>query len=242
MNGLPYYKRYSRDFLDGIQGIGPELIGAYTVILDLMYARDDDELRRDDRHLAGVMGCSIRKARSLTDKLIAMGKLHETADGFIVNSRAKSELKSTRNRRETRVKQWRNGRENKKNQTLKAHREESDKSIKKKNTKKKKTPRTILETVLTPQTAADVIDHRNRLRKPLTDRAAELLAEQFRQVANPCLAADMMIERGWQGFKADWYRNASEAPNGQTGISEQERQAARELIRKSRECDISELP
>ena len=127
MSGLPYYKRYPRDFLDGVQGMGPELIGCYTVILDLMYARDDDFLRRDDRHLAGILGCSIRKARTLTNQLIERMKLAETADGFIVNSRAKSELKLARNHREMCVKGGRNGKPTQQNQTLRRKHKETDK-------------------------------------------------------------------------------------------------------------------
>lgn len=139
MNGLPYYKRYARDFLDGVQGMGPELIGAYTVILDLMYARGEDFLRRDDRHLAGLMGCSIRKARALTDSLIDIKKI-EFHDGFIANSRAKSELKLTRNQREACVKGGRNSKPTQQKQGVKqSHTRSRDTDTdtdKRKNTKK----------------------------------------------------------------------------------------------------------
>ena len=65
--GLDWYKREPRAFLDGVQGMGPELIGAYAVLLDLMYARGGDTMR-DDRHLSGILGCSVRKARATTRK------------------------------------------------------------------------------------------------------------------------------------------------------------------------------
>ena len=90
MSGPGWYKRDPKDFLEDVQGLGPELIGAYAVILDLIYARDGN-LPRDDRHLAGVMGCSIRKARALTDDLIAAKKLTE-ADGRLTNGRADKEI------------------------------------------------------------------------------------------------------------------------------------------------------
>lgn len=102
-----WYKRSPRDFLDGVQGMGPELIGAYAVILELIYARGGD-LPRDDRHLAGVLGCSIRKARALTDGLIKVGKLHLVA-GKLTNDRAEKVLNERRNQRETVVKPTRNG-------------------------------------------------------------------------------------------------------------------------------------
>ena len=86
-----WYKRDPRDFLEGAQGMGPDLIGAYAVILDILYARHG-EMPRDDRHLAGVLGCSIRKARSLTEQLLAIKKI-EIEGGNIVNKRALREIK-----------------------------------------------------------------------------------------------------------------------------------------------------
>lgn len=101
-----WYKRDPRDFLEGVQGMGPELIGVYAVILDILYARHG-EMPRDDRHLAGVLGCSIRKARSLTEQLLAVGKI-KIEGGNIVNDRALREIKE----RETNAKPTRNGHEN----------------------------------------------------------------------------------------------------------------------------------
>lgn len=89
--GLPYFKMYPHAFLDGVQGMGAELIGAYTVLLTLIYARNGRSVR-DDRHLAGILGCHILTAKSLTDKLIAAGKVSVDADGRLFNSRADEEL------------------------------------------------------------------------------------------------------------------------------------------------------
>lgn len=104
-----WYKREPQAFLRGAQGMGPEMIGAYAVILDILYARGGD-MPRDDRHLSGVLGCSIRKARSLTDAIIAAGKI-QIVDGKIINERASIEFEMRRNQRETSVKQSRNSRE-----------------------------------------------------------------------------------------------------------------------------------
>ena len=82
--GLDWYKRDPIQFLDGVQGMGPELIGAYAVIIDLLYARAG-QTPRDDRHLSGVLGCSLRKATSLTDQLILKDKI-SVQDGFITNA------------------------------------------------------------------------------------------------------------------------------------------------------------
>jgi uncharacterized protein YdaU (DUF1376 family) len=106
---MEWYKRDPVDFINGVQGMSPELIGAYAVLIDLFYSRGG-EARRDDRHLAGILGCSIRSARSLTDRLIEIGKIEAEGD-FITNSRAKREAKRARNTGEARVKSQRNRRE-----------------------------------------------------------------------------------------------------------------------------------
>jgi len=105
--GLPWYKREPHAFLNGIQGLGPAAIGAYAVILDLLYARDGDT-PRDDRHLSGILGCSVRLARALTDQLVEAGKI-EIIDGHIVNSRVENDVKHRRTIRETLVNAGRMG-------------------------------------------------------------------------------------------------------------------------------------
>ena len=72
---------------------------------------------------------------------------------------------------------------------------------------KKPTPRQILETVLCPETANDVIEHRQAKKAKLTERAAQGLIREFIKTGNPEDAARVMIERGWQGFEAKWYAN-----------------------------------
>lgn len=77
-----------------------------------------------------------------------------------------------------------------------------------------KTPREILLECLSPDIAEGVLAHRKAMRRPLTGRAAQLLAKGFLATADPNAAADMMIERGWQGFKPEWFDNERRA-NGQ---------------------------
>ncbi len=105
--GMSWYKREPHAFLAGVQGLGPSLIGAYAVLLDLLYARGG-ESTRDDHHLGGILGCSSRKAKALTDALIALGKI-QTHDGFITNSRALQQSKDARTKREANVKRGRKG-------------------------------------------------------------------------------------------------------------------------------------
>ncbi len=90
MSGQPWYRHNPRDFLDGIVGMTPDLIGAYIVTLDLIYARGGP-IPNEPRWLGGVMGCSSRAATSLVDRLIAGGKL-SLVDGKLSNVRAENEL------------------------------------------------------------------------------------------------------------------------------------------------------
>ena len=71
----------------------------------------------------------------------------------------------------------------------------------------KPSPRDILETALRPDIAAAVIDHRKAKRSPITAKAAELLIREFHKTGDPNAAAEMMIARGWLGFKIEWMEN-----------------------------------
>jgi hypothetical protein len=76
-----------------------------------------------------------------------------------------------------------------------------------------KTPRDFLLECLSAESADAVLAHRKAMRRPLTGRAAQLLAKGFTSTSDPNAAADLMIERGWQGFKPEWYDN-ERAGNG----------------------------
>lgn len=74
--------------------------------------------------------------------------------------------------------------------------------------------RNKLEAVLSPEVAIGVIEHRRKKRSPLTELAADGLAKAFAATGHPDDAARMMIERGWQGFKIEWWENdRAAAPN-----------------------------
>lgn len=66
---------------------------------------------------------------------------------------------------------------------------------------------TELGKVLDAGHAQAVLDHRNRMRKPMTPHAAGLLAASLAQAPDPNAAADEMIERGWQAWKPGWGQN-----------------------------------
>lgn len=76
----------------------------------------------------------------------------------------------------------------------------------------KTTPEAELATVVGHDVAAEVVDHRRRMRRPLTPQAAARMARQFEATGKPQEAARMMIDRGWQGFKLEWFQNAQTPP------------------------------
>jgi hypothetical protein len=66
--------------------------------------------------------------------------------------------------------------------------------------------------VLDAEHAQAVFTHRQKIKKPLTARAAKLLAQKFAQCADPNAAADAMIANGWQGFEPEWLERRGHAP------------------------------
>lgn len=90
MNGLPYYKAYPRDFIEGTIGMPFELKAAYRLVLDLIYMQGGS-LPDDARYIAGLMGCSVKKWNSIREELVSMGKI-EPRNGVLGNLRADKEL------------------------------------------------------------------------------------------------------------------------------------------------------
>lgn len=75
----------------------------------------------------------------------------------------------------------------------------------------KPTPRQQLEIVLDAEHAQAVIEHRQRLRKPLTERAAKMLASDLVKFPDPNAAADLMVKKGWLSIDPTW---SSAQPRG----------------------------
>jgi hypothetical protein len=83
-------------------------------------------------------------------------------------------------------------------------------------------PRGELELVLDAERAKAVLDHRQRIGKPLTAYAAKQLAAKMAQCPDPNAAADEMVSNGWQGFKPEWLTsraNSQQGPPRQGGVS-----------------------
>lgn len=65
-------------------------------------------------------------------------------------------------------------------------------------------PRAELESVVDSIHAQAVLDHRQRIRSPLTAYAAKLLAAELVKCPDPNAAVDLMIMKGWQSVKSEW--------------------------------------
>lgn len=92
MNGLPYYKRYPRDFIEGTVGMTFEMKAAYGFVLDLIYMHGG-KLPDDERYISGLLSLSTRRWRAVRDGLISAGKI-AASDGIITNERAVFELEN----------------------------------------------------------------------------------------------------------------------------------------------------
>jgi uncharacterized protein YdaU (DUF1376 family) len=90
MSSLPYYKKYTKDFLEGTAGMPGELKGAYCVLLDLIYIQSG-KLPDDPYYISGNLGYSVRKWNAIKKELINRGKI-EVNNGIISNKRADKEV------------------------------------------------------------------------------------------------------------------------------------------------------
>lgn len=68
----------------------------------------------------------------------------------------------------------------------------------------KPSPRQRLEAVVDAERAEALLDHRQRLRKPLTEHAAKMLATELAKFPDPNAAADRMIAKGWVSTDVTW--------------------------------------
>lgn len=123
MNGLPYYKAYPRDFIEGTVGMSFELKGAYRLVLDLIYMQDGN-LPDDDRYIAGHLSLSVRKWKSLRSELLSRGKI-EISGEFLTNYRAIIELENLTKLRDQMAENRRRPNKNKELDSQKSHHTEA---------------------------------------------------------------------------------------------------------------------
>lgn len=111
LNGLPYYKRFPRDFIEGTIGMSFEIKACYSLILDLIYMQNGT-LPDNPRYISGLLGCSVRAWNKYRSDLISMGKIR-VENGIISNFRADKEIESLRSFQDNQRKKASGSRKNK---------------------------------------------------------------------------------------------------------------------------------
>jgi hypothetical protein len=78
-------------------------------------------------------------------------------------------------------------------------------------------PLDALAPVLGAELGRAIVEHRQKLRSPLTLKAAEMLAKRLQSFPDPKAAAEKMLERGWKSIEPDWGVNGLGPKKPKTG-------------------------
>jgi hypothetical protein len=203
-----------------------------------------------DRRIAVKMGLQLRDLEEVKRRLFEVGLIDEN-----MSPKAWDQLQYKSDTSSDRVKKYRA-----KSKASKAKRScnvsvtppdtDTDTDTDTEQKKDKSTPKSELENVLDSEHSKAVIAHRAKLKKPMTTHAARLLAKSLSQCPDPNAAADMMIERGWQSIKPEWFEREN-LPRGHSPPNRAvEREQAtndsfarveRELAEASEQGDISSV-
>lgn len=85
--------------------------------------------------------------------------------------------------------------------------------------------------------AADIVKHRRAKKCELTPRGARALMREYEATGTPIAAAEEHLNRGWQGFKAEWMtkgRNFTD-PNNPMPRTETREEYLKRAIEKNKE-------
>ena len=92
---MKFYKREPDNFAGGVGELTLEQIGAYTLLIDLLYARDG-LVPNDDAKVSLMLHLDIRLWRRMKRELIAAGKVHLTNEGLLTANGVGCRLRSAR--------------------------------------------------------------------------------------------------------------------------------------------------
>jgi uncharacterized protein YdaU (DUF1376 family) len=232
----PWMPLYVSDYRADTAHLSTLEHGAYLLLI--MHYWQKDGLPTDEKQLAKVAGLTLRQWLKMGPTLAAF-----FGDGW-THKRIDDELQKakhiTKNASVNAKKRWAKSLQNNKTDDAKAYanayararartvvvdvidtntqsKEISSKPARAEKSRlgpPKKSPREELEVILSPRMADAVLEHRQRLRKPLSSLAASALASSFQETGDPEAAAFTMIERGWQGFQPDWLNGDRQPQKG----------------------------
>src|SRR5215469_15857876 len=108
---MKFYRRDPHLALEGMAELTLEQIGAYNLIIDLLYARDGIVFD-DDAKIAHMLHRDVRTWRRLKHELMAAGKMRVTLDGRLTangvdRTRLQAEVRSTSAKHQANVR-WEN--------------------------------------------------------------------------------------------------------------------------------------
>jgi len=92
---MKFYKREPDNFAGGVGELSLEQIGAYTLLIDLLYARDG-LVPDDDIKVSAMLHLDIRLWRRMKRELITAGKVHRTNEGLLTANGVRCRLRSAR--------------------------------------------------------------------------------------------------------------------------------------------------
>lgn len=103
MTGLPWFKCFPQDLLNGMAGMPADERGVYISVLCLIY-REGAPIRDEPREVAYNAGCSVRQWLKCRDALLAHGKLkvvQVNGRNHLSNDRCDEEIEAQNARRES---------------------------------------------------------------------------------------------------------------------------------------------
>lgn len=217
---IPYFDFYPSDFMHGVRGLSAQEVGVYTMMLCRIY-EENGPVEFHVMRLSTYCGMRESTFVKTVEKLIELGKL-QLVEGKITNHRAEAEISSRANKLKINSKAGKASAEKRQQkqcltstyvqQTFNHTDTDTDNTSSLRSDVKAQAPakpsvKSELMNVLDEDHAQAVIEHRKAIKKPMSVRAAQLLAGKFAKCENPNAAADIMISAGWQGFEPEWIEN-----------------------------------
>jgi len=209
----PFVNFYTSDFLAGTGGMSAATKGVYITLLCLMYEAEAP-LKQPHGSLARRCGASNSVFRRALDDLICEGKIEEN-DGCLWSKKVEKHISYRREMREKKSKsafaRWEKTKENQGGGDANAMRPECypkpkpkpyikrDTKVSPKSADKPRGPSfsEMLQSVLSKDVADAFVEHRRRIKKPLSERACKLIIKKLEDCPDPDAAADEAIEKGW---------------------------------------------
>jgi uncharacterized protein YdaU (DUF1376 family) len=226
MSETPYIPFYTSDFLGGTGGMTAATKGVYITLLCLMYEADGPLTQQYDT-LARRCGCTLPAFKRAVQALEDDGKVVVLDDG-LWSQKCEKHVAQRRERRRSATSaaktRWEKTKEKQGEADKAAMRKacqpepEPEKEERAKALSKKEPPEPspfeILTDVVSPEVASDFLAHRKAMRKPVTARAAKLIAKKIRDHPNPNAVLNESIANGWQGVFPERYRPRLQPING----------------------------